>query len=353
MTQTDSINRDYIKSYCASYTNNILDTAFKDGPYLLGNDLKQLCNPEQVNYNLIKAIFLQWEAQINKMKNPYFDHDAPAVQNALRTYMQVLSRHIKLDKGSLRPLLQQAAEETIYQVFCPVYYFENFLWPQELGSLKLSELSKLHRFVKINEGFLSELISQLENDHANEIEPWRLRDRLKGLSREWENRWEPVDSYAKAFSKVVALHSQSLWQSNQISTAEEQDESLTKNVNQQYTKEVLSLNDKLHTKQVTLADKLNEKVDKVENLRKSLNINQKFRFINELYGGNSNEFNSVLDKIDQCGNYQEAISILNAHSSRRSQWDMEDEVVIELMVLVSRRFSEPGPAFDARPSSAE
>ena len=70
MDKKGTINKDYIKSYSASYTNNILDTAFKEGPYLQGNDLKRLCNLEQINYNLLKAIFLQWEAEVNKLQNP-------------------------------------------------------------------------------------------------------------------------------------------------------------------------------------------------------------------------------------------------------------------------------------------
>ncbi len=352
MNKKGTINRDYIKSYSASYTNNILDTAFKEGPYLQGNALKKLCNPEQINYNLLKAIFLQWEAEVNKLQNPYFDHSAPAVQNALKTYMEVLSRHINLDKGSLRPLLQQAVEETLYQVFCPLYFFENFLWPPEIGSLMLDEITKLKRFVRINQAFLKELIAQWKEEDKTEIELSEYSSGLQRLSIQWDQKWEPTDDYETAFSKVVALHPQTIWKP-EIEPRSEGAKQIPNNVNQQFTREVVSLNDTLQKEHITLADQLNKKVEHVDNIKRSLNINQKFRFVNELYGGNSNEFNQVLEKIDQCKNYGEAIKTLDDNSSLRSEWNMETPAVKELIDLVSKRFSESGPAFGEHPFSTK
>lgn len=346
------INRDYVKSYCASYTNNILDTTFKESPFLYGNDLKQLCSPEQINYNLLKAIFLQWEAEVAKLHNPYFDHSAPAVQNALKTYMQVLSRNIKLDKGSLRPLLQQAVEETIYQIFSPVYFFKHFLWPRELGSVKLGELSKLNRFIKINGVFLSELITRLQQKGPAEMEIAQFNISLESLFREWSGNWESGEKYIFAFSKVVALHEKSLWKDESEPESKDRSNNMA-NINQQFAKEIRSLNDTLQSSQATLADRLNEKADRISNIKKSLNINQKFRFINELYGGDSNEFNAVVDQIDQCQSHQQALDVLNGKSSLRSQWDMENEAVKEFIGLVSKRFNEQGPAFDEHPFSAK
>jgi hypothetical protein len=344
MSNKESINKDYVKSYCASYTNNILDTAFKESPFLTGNDLKKLCSPEQINYNLLKAIFLQWEAEVTRMQNPYFDHDAPSVKHALRTYMQVLSRHIKLDKGSLRPLLQEAVEETIYQIFSPSYFFEYFLWPRELGPVTSDELNKLKRFIKINQGFLSEIIGQLQKEHTSEIEYSKFLNKLKSLCFEWDTKWESTEEYALSFSKVVALNLKSLY-GKQPEPQPEQNAERPASINQKFAKEIRSLNDSLQTDQKTLVDKLNEEADQVANIRESLNINQKFRLINELYNGDAEAFNSTIDQIDKCDSYQQALTKIDQN------WDMENEAVKEFMNLLGRRFSEPGPAFDERPSS--
>lgn len=350
MNKKGTINRDYIKSYSASYTNNILDTAFKEGAYLQGNALTKLCNPEQINYNLLKAIFLQWEAEVSKLQNPYFDHSAPAVKNALKTYLDVLSRHINLDKGSLRPLLQQAVEETLYQVFCPLYFFENFLWPPETGSLMLVEIAKLRKFVRINQEFLKELIGQWEAENKTEIKLSEYNNGLQRLSSQWDQKWESTEDYEVAFSKVVALHPQTIWK-QKIQSESKEYKQIQNNVNQQFAREIVSLNDTLQKEHTTLADQLNKNIQQVDNIKKSLNINQKFRFVNELYGGNSDEFNQVLEMMDQCNNYREAIQILDNNSSLRSEWNMENPAVKELLDLVSKRFSESGPAFGGRPFS--
>ena len=352
MNQKGTINKDYIKSYSASYTNNILDTAFKESPYLQGGDLKLLCSPEQINYNLLKAIFLQWEAEVNKLKNPYFNHDAPAVQNALKSYMEVLSRHIRLDKGSLRPLLQQAVEETLYQVYSPLYFFENFLWPSEISSLGLTEINKLRKFVRINQSFIKELTTKWEEENRPEITKKQYLNELQQLGISWVPNWELTEDYQTAFSKVVSLRPQAIWRIEDEAGATLENDS-QKNINQEFSREVVSLNDTLQKEQKTLADELNKQVAHIDNIKKSLNINQKFRFVNELYGGDTNEFNKVLDKVDGCNNYQEAMLALNNNSSHSSDWNMQDKVVKELIDLVSKRFSESGPAFDEHPSSAK
>jgi hypothetical protein len=329
-----------------------LDKAFKEGPYLQGNDLKRLCSPEQINYNLLKTIFLQWEAEINKLQNPYFDHSAPAVKNALKTYMEVLSRHIHLDKGSLRPLLQQAVEETIYQVFSPLYFFENFLWPIEIDILDLKEITKLRRFIRINQAFIKELVNRWEEEGLNEVTLQVYHEGLKSLSLDWSESWESTEDYEVSFSKVVALRTQSIWKTPVKAQSQEKKE-ITKNVNQQFAREIVSLNDTLQKDQTTLADQLNKEAENINNLKQSLNINQKFRFVNEIYDGDTNEFDKILDKIDSCKDYQEAMLTLENNTNFKTERNMKNQAVKELIDLVSKRFSEPGPAFGGRPFSTK
>ncbi len=329
------INRDYLKSYSVSYTNNILDTAFKEGPHLAGRDLTTLCTPEQVNYNLLKNIFLQWEAELSKLESPYFDYKAPAVQTALKTFMDVLSRHIKLDQGSLRPLLQQAVEETMHQVFQPEYYYQHFIWPDGSKSLKTKELINLKRFVRVNRGLLLELIDEQAKENKDSITEEEFYKFIEQNVLQWQNQWDSVDVNVEAFSKVIAMQVSNLWKKEAVPVAPKENGS-TKNVNERYAKKVVSLNDKLQKDQNTLADQhLNKKV---QNIKESLTINQKFMFVNELFAGDSQEFGTVLEKIEKCGTYIEAVKIIDDNSSGRSQWDMESTAVKELLDLVSRRF---------------
>jgi len=326
------INRDYIKSYSASYTNNILDTAFKDGPHLQGSDLTVLCTPEQINYNLLKTIFLQWESEVTKLQSPYFDYKADAVQKALKTFMDVLSRHILLDKSDLRPLLQQAVEETLYQVFDPESYYQASVWPDNSTDLSAQELVNLKRFVRVNRGLLLELIEH-HKDQAN-ISKAAYNNFLKQNLTAWKNQWEPVDGYIEAFSKVVALDTAALWAKATVEPVVEN--GAPSNVNDRFAKETVSLNDKLQKEQTTLADQLNNK--KVTSIKDTLTINQRFMFVNELFEGNTEAFGTMLDEIEGCNSYAEALLIIERKSQSDFNYDMDSEAAKELVSLIARRF---------------
>ena len=325
------INRDYIKSYSASYTNNILDTAFKEGPHLVGRDLTVLCSPEQINYNLLKTIFLQWESEIAKLKSPYFDYQADAVQRALKSFMDVLSRHIRLDKSSLRPLLQQAVEETLYQVFDAEHYYQHSIWPEGTTSISSEELANLKRFVRVNRGLLLELIEHHKDKPEVNSEEYHkfIEDNLAA----WKNQWEPVDGYVEAFSKVVALDTTALW----AKAAQEPvvENGSPANVNERFAKNTVSLNDKLQKDQTTLADQLNNK--KVNSIKDTLTINQRFMFVNELFEGDTEAFGTMLDQIEGCDSYQQALLVIE-ESKGNFNYDMESDAIKELVSLIARRF---------------
>ena len=324
------INRDYIKSYSASYTNNILDRAFNEGPYLLGRDLTVLCNPEQINYNLLKTIFLQWESEISKLQSPYFDYQAEAVQKAMKTFMDVLSRHIRLDKGSLRPLLQQALEETLYQVFDVEYYYLNSIWPDNSNHISYQELVNLKRFVRVNRGLLLELIETQKDQSRLSKEDYTsfIRQNVDA----WKNQWEPVDGYVEEFSKVVALDTTALWATSKKPA---EGNGTAANVNEKFATKAVSLNDKLQKEQTTLADQLNKQ--KVSSIKDTLTINQRFMFVNELFEGNSEAFGNLLDRIEGCDSYREALVAIE-NSKQEFDYDMESEAAQELVSLVARRF---------------
>mgnify|MGYP001811766340 FL=1 len=216
--------------------------------------------------------------------------------------------------------------------------------------MAINELVKLKRFLKINVEFYQELLKPWIEKQQPEISKSDYWKRLNHVVNEWE-LWEDTKDYASAFSKVVALNTKALW--DQPVQEEEDNQSTVNNVNQRFAREVTSLNDTLQNHQNTLVDELTKKVEKIDNLNKSLNINQKFRFTNELFGGDKNEFESVVKKVDECLNYDQAIKELDGGASLRSQWDEQNQVVQEFLTLISKRFSAPGPAFGERPSSAK
>jgi hypothetical protein len=69
-----------------------------------------------------------------------------------------------------------------------------------------------------------------------------------------------------------------------------------------------------------------------------ININDKFRFINELFASNANEYNIAIEQINAVNSPAEMTSYLKGLKSIYS-WDEENEVVKTLYTLAQKRFS--------------
>jgi hypothetical protein len=86
----------------------------------------------------------------------------------------------------------------------------------------------------------------------------------------------------------------------------------------------------------TVLDKFQQA--KIQNLRSAIALNEKFRFINQLFAGDSLEFNNALDKIDACTHLGEALVILKQQYSPKYDWNWETEDVDDFLYLIERRF---------------
>jgi hypothetical protein len=77
---------------------------------------------------------------------------------------------------------------------------------------------------------------------------------------------------------------------------------------------------------------------KVESIKMVIPLNKKFSFINELFNGNSQEFNEAIDLIDSMHDYPSAIQLVKERYFRKNNWDIEKDEVKEFYELLSRKF---------------
>ncbi len=85
-------------------------------------------------------------------------------------------------------------------------------------------------------------------------------------------------------------------------------------------------------KEENISSKL--KTTPIENIRSAIGINDKFKFIHELFNGDSDTFNKTIEALDNSTNFNEAFNLINNHFD----WDMEDDSVQMLLDLVRRKF---------------
>jgi hypothetical protein len=93
-----------------------------------------------------------------------------------------------------------------------------------------------------------------------------------------------------------------------------------------------SVNDKLHTTKETSNPAITG--THVEDIRKAIGINDKFLFLRELFGNNSDFMNQTIDELNKLNTFAQAQAFLKSNFS----WDMDDETVIAFHAAVRRKF---------------
>jgi hypothetical protein len=101
--------------------------------------------------------------------------------------------------------------------------------------------------------------------------------------------------------------------------------------------EKLSLNEKLAdgAEKTSLAAKLSRKP--IKDLNEEIGLNQKFLFMNDLFGGENGLYKEAIAAFNTFANFDEASTLLDQLKARHN-WDMESISVTKFIDLVERRY---------------
>ena len=78
---------------------------------------------------------------------------------------------------------------------------------------------------------------------------------------------------------------------------------------------------------------------KVETLREAISINQRFSFINELFGGENMDYHAAIQRLDSLPTADQARTYVTADLSQRYDWSRKEEHVNKLLKLIERKFA--------------
>lgn len=337
------INYSWISSYSEEYCEKIVNDYFSYNSKIDGKGILNLTDIPQINLFTIKLLFQQWKEEINRLKSPFFDYQTGEVKQAMRDFMNVLSRNISIDKGNFSTLFKMAVEDTILLIFSPYDYYKKEI--SRKSRIHLSELREVSKYIKINENLMVELIRKIEskgNDFVTIEEGYRLLHDILENTHETPEDFEP---YRKKFSYVKPLAVDNLYMTDQSYS---NNPVPTNNENQppaiQHTEdkdveisELPMLNDKFRKEDKnTLAGIHQHK--KVENIRHRITLNQRFMFVKELFNSDPDSFTEAIDHIDHTQTYDEALNYLQQNYVHQNKWDMESEEVAEFLEVISKKY---------------
>lgn len=382
LTMTAKLNQTYLESYVNAFTSQVCDAYFQQYKYITGPQIVQLTPSDQVNLFVIKALFEAWQQELEKLKsNPYFDYRDKAVHDALKDFMNVLSRTIKIDRENFEPLLKTATRNAILLATDPQAYF--------IAEIEKTAEEQLNTYFKENLRYFKWHRSLIENL----IDRAALGFSHKAFTAALRNNYEQqastllrAEELLKILAETRAIDFADLFlreeKENIIEEAspEVEEKAAEPEVKRsslftpivETKQEVTSYSVEVEVKEVAIVEEspktsspapaaLKEgKLDpngiwsrfeseeysimkmSIQELTESIGINQRFMFTKELFDGNPDLLRHALKSIDQCDNFTEAINLLNLRYVDELKWDIHSEALDEFLQLLFRKFDKRG-----------
>ena len=341
-----TLDHSALVQYGATFSERVLSQAYEQQDKISGQAILSISPIKQVNFFIVKALFDQWQQEMDSLKSPYFDYNNEEVQIALEEFMNVLSQHISVAEPQLKPLTEAAVQDTLTLLMSPATYYRRTLDGMRREQLYAEDVKAWRKYVKIHRQPLENLMDRIVSGAGGEISVGEadrvLQEAIHTLAIE-----DPSE-YLSLFSQVATVAEDDLYEADEPSfepaptlreVAPEPEEEVTTAdpASEEEEPALKTLNDELSPSQRgTLADL--HRQQKIENIKTYIGVNQRFMFIRELFDNNADEYNRALDELEQKNTYIEAFNHLRNEYAQPHRWKMDSEEVVEFLEIVAKRF---------------
>jgi len=320
----EKISLKAIDQYSNFFASKLADGFFLKNEKITGKEILSLSEIKQVNLFAVRELMRLWNAEHEKWRSPFFNYDSAEVREIEAQFKNALSNNILIAKIDFLPLLKAAVSQTLFLVLAPYDFYANIL-DQKKGIVKTDELKNENRYIKINQKPLEKLVEKLELRKADAIMGNEAFGMLDHILEEVNFTPEDVEGYIAAFSKVVPLKIESLFEVKEVKPSPLSE---IKPVVKEPPKPVAVNN-------VAVNNNGEEKKNEFR-IKDSLTINQKFMFTKMLFSGDFEIFSEAIERLDNLDNIKQANNYIN---DNYPHWDRESDEFEEFMAVVHRKFS--------------
>jgi hypothetical protein len=364
-----------------------------DGPALL-----QFTPVRQLNLLVLRQLLGRWQYEAQQLRSPYFNFEAEAVRTALTQFMNVLSRHIRLDRAALEPLLAQAATDTLLLAADPALAFERLLLPTASADtdepVPVTELRDALRYLDQDKEYYQRFVDSLPSSSTTLSHDF-LVQRLALYQAKEPRPADAMPRLVAAFSELLPLSEADLREdapapasappsvpapsSAPVAAAPTPPTPEPAPVippaaaapapaaptppsapamppaDEPTSAGGVPLYEKLKATQQTAASPLastlrhsaqggatplaERSAPKVGSLREAISINQRFSFINELFNGENMEYHAAIQHLDSLPTADAAMAYVRQELANTHDWSRKEEHVGKLLKLIERKFA--------------
>jgi len=397
---SNKFNSSSLAEYSKSYARRLVGDYFANHTFISGADLLKLSPVGQVNLFTLNSLFDKWRAETDRLRSPYFDFEHPEVRQALQVFMNTVSQHIAIRREHVEPLINEATKKTLVLLFDPRHFFDEALRNQPDFMLTADAARQLTRYTQINKfvpAAIEERMKGKEVTYVNQALNW-LDEILTQRARELEK----PDTYLALFSEKVLLDpavllrktlpdllhtpaaapapNRSFFEADMemapVASPAPTAASVTAEAgpatqssagggplflddsrhiepaapSMQPSQASVRIDSTHHTPEVPTTEDSEEPSGPptvgeafyrapIESIAKSISLNQKFMFINQLFNGNAGAYNQAIDELDRATSYEQARDLISYRYAAQYLWDMSSDEVATLIDILKRRFA--------------
>jgi hypothetical protein len=120
-------------------------------------------------------------------------------------------------------------------------------------------------------------------------------------------------------------------------TGEQSPGNLGRELNDAIAEQSSSLNDRFRTS--AQGSEHPKFLTPIADLRSAIGINDRFRFVNDLFSGDGNVFTQAIHYLDHCSSYAEAVGWIENYLKSSGKWNPEHPSVRDFLQLLERRYA--------------
>ena len=158
---SNKFHQSALTDYTRSYARRVCADFFSNHTVISGKQILNLTPIGQLNMFIVSNLFDKWKADAEKFRSPYFDFAQPDVEEAMRSFMNVVSQHIAVRREYLEPMLADALRRTLTLIFDPRYYFDELLRNQPDFTLTADAAKQIVRYTQINKFVATNLAERM------------------------------------------------------------------------------------------------------------------------------------------------------------------------------------------------
>jgi DNA polymerase III gamma/tau subunit len=205
MLPTKPLNTDYLHNYSRELALLLSNKFFANTDIITGEQILEFSNIKQINFLIFKILEERWEAEAMRLESPFFDYSQPEVQDGLRTFLNVLSRHIRVQKKAFTAVLIEAIYGTLQLVLDPRSFYEQEIQKPAKIKLTAEYYRRSVKYIQYNREIFKTFVGELALRYSD---TFQVEDALTVWHNTLRDHWryiEPIEWRVKAFNSMLEL----------------------------------------------------------------------------------------------------------------------------------------------------